>query len=88
MDFLEELEKTKLVEEKIEEHHKLKRRLSIDKESLIEKEENLLNEYSSLTPLDLVNTIETLYPSIIHSSKLDSLNTLSSYYCPHLSVNI
>ena len=83
MDFLEELEKTKLIEEKIEEHHKLKRHLSIDKESLLGKEENLLNEYSSLNPLNLVNTIETLYPSIINSSKLDSLNTLSSYKSSH-----
>ena len=46
-------------------------------------EENLLSEYSSLTPLNLVNTIETLYPSIIHSAKFDKLNILSSYKSSH-----
>ena len=83
MDFLEELEKTKLLEEKIEERRMLHRKLSIDKEQVEETEENLLINYSQLTPLNLVNTIETMYPSIIHSAKFDSLNTLSSYKSSH-----
>ena len=83
MDFLEELEKTKLLEEKIEERRMLHRKLSVDKEQIEEEEENLLINYSNLSPLNLVNTIETMYPSIIHSSKFDSLNTLSSYKSSH-----
>ena len=83
MDFLEELEKTKLLEEKIEERRMLHRKLSIDKEQIEEEEENLLINYSNLSPLNLVNTIETMYPSIIHSAKFDSLNTLSSYKSSH-----
>ena len=83
MDFLEHLEETKLLEEKIEERRKLRDRLSIDRKSIHKNEENLLSEYSSLTPLNLVNTIETLYPSIIHSAKFDTLNILSSYKSSH-----
>ena len=83
MDFLEHLEKTKLIEEKIEAHRRLLEQLSTERKSIHEKPENLLSDYSSLTPLNLVNTIETLYPSIIHSSKIDSLNALSSYKSSH-----
>ena len=84
MDFLEDLEKAKLLEEKYEAHRKLRESFNLEKiEISPEKVENLLDEYSSLTPLNLVNTIETSYPSIIHSSKLDSLNTLSSYKSSH-----
>ena len=83
MDFLEHLEKTKLLEEKIEARRKLRDRLSVERRSFHLKQENLLKEYSSLTPLNLVNTIETLYPTIINSAKFDSLNTLSSYKSSH-----
>jgi len=83
MDFLEELEKTKLLEEKIEERRMLHRKISVDKEKVQTIEENLLINYSQLNPLTLVNTIETMYPSIIHSAKIDSLNTLSSYKASH-----
>ena len=83
MDFLEHLEKTKLLEEKIEARRKLRDRLSVERRSFHLKQENLLKDYSSLTPLNLVNTIETLYPTIINSAKFDSLNTLSSYKSSH-----
>ena len=84
MDFLEDLEKTKLIEEKIEAHRRLREQLNTErKKSVHEKEENLLIEYSNQNPLNLVNTIETLYPSIIHTTKFDSLNTLSIYKSSH-----
>ena len=47
MDFLEHLEKTKLLEEKIEARRKLRDRLSVERRSFHEKQENLLKEYFS-----------------------------------------
>ena len=83
MDFLEDLEKTKLREEKIEAHRKLKEQLKNDPSSVPEKTENLLKKYTNLTPLNFVNTIETLYHTIIHNTKFDALHTLSSYKSIH-----
>lgn len=83
MDFLEELEKTKLIEERIEAHRKLKEQLKNDSSLVPEKTENLLNQYKDLTPLNFVNTIETLYHTIIHNTKFDSLHTLSAYKASH-----
>ena len=40
MDFLEHLEETKLLEEKIEERRKLRDRLSIDRKSIHKNEKN------------------------------------------------
>ena len=83
MDFLDDLEKTKLREEKIEAHRKLKEQLKNNPSLVSEKTENLLNKYTTLTPLNLVNTIETLYHTIIHNTKFDALHTLSSYKSKH-----
>ena len=83
MDFLEDLEKTKLREEKIEAHRKLKEQLKNDQSIVTEKTENLLKKYTNLTPLNFVNTIETLYHTIIHNTKFDALHTLSSYKSTH-----
>ena len=83
MDFLEDLEKTKLREEKIEAHRKLKEQLKNDQSIVPEKTENLLKKYANLTPLNFVNTIETLYHTIIHNTKFDALHTLSSYKSTH-----
>ena len=83
MDFLDDLEKTKLREEKIEAHRKLKEQLKNDPSSVPEKTENLLKQYTNLTPLNFVNTIETLYHTIIHNTKFDALHTLSSYKSIH-----
>ena len=83
MDFLEELEKTKLIEERIEAHRKLKEQLKNDSSLVPEKAENLLKKYNELTPLNFVNTIETLYHTIIHNTKFDSLHTLSAYKASH-----
>jgi len=81
-----------LIEEKIEAHRRLREQLNTErKKSVHEKEENLLIEYSNQNPLNLVNTIETLYPSIIHTTKFDSLNTLSSYKAsqlPKIHINV
>ena len=83
MDFLEDLEKTKLREEKIEAHRKLKEQLKNDPSLVPEKTENLLKQYTKLSPLNFVNTIETLYHTIIHNTQFDSLHTLSSYKATH-----
>ena len=83
MDFLEELEKTKLIEERIEANRKLKEQLKNDSSLVPEKTENLLKKYNELTPLNFVNTIETLYHTIIHNTKFDSLHTLSAYKASH-----
>ena len=83
MDFLEDLEKTKLREEKIEAHRKLKEQLKNDPSLIPEKKENLLKQYTDLPPLNFVNTIETLYHTIIHNTKFDALHTLSSYKATH-----
>ena len=83
MDFLDDLEKTKLREEKIEAHRKLKEQLKNDPSLVSEKTENLLKQYSELSPLNFVNTIETLYHTIIHNTKFDALHTLSSYKATH-----
>ena len=83
MDFLDDLEKTKLREEKIEAHRKLKEQLKDNPSLVQEKTENLLKKYTSLTPLNLVNTIETLYHTIIHNTKFDALHTLSSFKSTH-----
>ena len=83
MDFLDDLEKTKLREEKIEAHRKLKEQLKNDPSLIQEKKENLLKQYTNLHPLNFVNTIETLYHTIIHNTKFDALHTLSSYKATH-----
>ena len=83
MDFLDDLEKTKLREEKIEAHRKLKEQLKNDSSLITEKTENLLKQYTELSPLNFVNTIESLYHTIIHNTKFDALHTLSSYKATH-----
>ena len=83
MDFLDDLEKTKLREEKIEAHRKLKEQLKNETSLVNEKTENFLKKYRELTPLNFVNTIETLYHTIIHNTKFDALHTLSSFKATH-----